>query len=189
MLDMSVPTYFQYFNLGLLSMTLLLPLILQLAFVENALSWIWSMFATLQIITTFCLLKTVSTPNFIMAMQPVYFITGFQIPQYNKLIEEQVFRKPIEPNQLKETYPDLMYARQVFNIGRPESYITASFFFLPVIVVILLAMIVSKCNNSVRLPGVMERAFFFIDSSIRWNMVLRYFRQVYVPFLLSLFLI
>ena len=82
-----------------------------------------------------------------------------------------------------------MYARQLFSIGHPEAYITASFFFLPVIVVILLAMIVSKCNNTVRLPGAMERAFLFIDSSIRWNMVLRYFRQVYVPFLLSLFLI
>ena len=189
MLDMSVPTYFQYFNLGLLSMTLLLPLILQLAFVENAMSWIWSMFATLQIITTLCLLKTRSTPNFIMAMQPIYFITGFQIPQYSRLIEDQVFRKTIEPDQLKENYPDLMYARQVFNIGHPEAHITASFFFLPVILFVLLAMIVSKCNNSVRLPGVIERAFFFIDSSIRWNMVLRYFRQVYVPFLLSLFLI
>ena len=44
-------------------------------------------------------------------MQPIYFVTGFQIPQYNRLIEEKIFKTPIDTFDMKWNFPDLFHAR------------------------------------------------------------------------------
>ena len=111
MLDIPSPTIFQYVNLGLLSAILIVPLIMYLGSVESALSWIWSLFMTLQMIASFTLLKTNPTPDLILAMQPIYYITGFQVPQYNRLIEQKVFKSPVDLFDVKQNYSDLFYAR------------------------------------------------------------------------------
>ena len=125
----------------------------------------------------------------LITYEPIYSVTSFHLRFLNKLLEKNLFDNVPSIGSLEENSLTLARMRRNIGFGHTDLLNIITYILGPLLVVTILASLLKWCSNTCWMPQSIERVINAFNSLVKWNLVLRYFMQIYLTYILSLLLV